>query len=292
MKARAVDAAHKNNRQQDPKIMKRHVTTHIGLITTAAILCQVLFGAVAMSQEQSQPETNEDPAATQPSINDRPSESASDDPGENDAQPYDLGSAGRGYGRGSMDYGRTFGGGGGGPLGGGMMSRWDGGGEYPSDELDAAVEFMREHSPKRWEMLERRQGPIFPQTMRFIMSRYRNLKNLEREDSKLYKLRLQQLTIEDSIFAMNREMRQPISDERRQEILKEMRARVEESVDVWIEEREHRLARLEATVNRERERLESDRGRRQLMIDNRLERELDRVSEFIAVPPPPVLPPR
>lgn len=175
------------------------------------------------------------------------------------------------------------------PYGRSFMGGWGPGPavDVSDEDWQAASTFMREHSPNRWAVFERlseaspRRGPV----MRMILARYRNLANVKEEDSELYELRVQQLALEDAIWGLLREMRSnQTSEERRTEIQAELREKVAQSVDTWIKERQRRLARLEETLKQERARLEADLKRIDTMVENRLQRELERASDYMGFP--------
>jgi len=170
-----------------------------------------------------------------------------------------------------------------------FMGRWGmgmGAPDITDEDWDAASNFMREHSPNRWQLFERlsdgspRRGPV----MRMILARYQNLQSLKEEDVTLYDLRLQQLTLEDSIWGIVREMRTQIAEDRRTVLQSQLREKVSFAVDVWMKERDRRLQRLEETLKAERERLAADQKRREEMIENRLQRELERTPDVMAFP--------
>jgi hypothetical protein len=172
-------------------------------------------------------------------------------------------------------YGRSF------------MGRWGGpGGDFTDEDWEAAEAFMQEHSPNRWKLFEQlpegspRRGPV----MRMIIARYRNLQSTREEDAALYELRLQQLTLEDGIWFTVREMRNQVSDEQRATLETNLRDKVAAAVDVWLKERERRLQRLEETLKLERERLATDLNRREEMVENRLQREMEKSSDFMSFP--------
>ena len=139
-----------------------------------------------------------------------------------------------------------------------------------------AREFMRAHSPKRFEVFEMLPDDV-PQkraARQFILMRHTNIKEIEQTDPPAYQARVRRMELEDEIFGLSVDLRR-VNESEQADLRTRLRTRVGEMVDLLIKDRESRITRLEAMVKEERERLASFREGREELIDRKFEQELN-----------------
>jgi len=139
-----------------------------------------------------------------------------------------------------------------------------------------AREFMRAHSPKRFEVFEMLPDDV-PQkraARQFILMRHTNIKEIEQTDPPAYQARVRRMELEDEIFGLSVDLRR-VNESEQADLRTRLRTRVGEMVDLLIKDRESRITRLEGMLKEERERLASFREGREELIDRKFEQELN-----------------
>src|SRR5205823_1241949 len=117
---------------------------------------------------------------------------------------------------------------------------------------DAANQFMKEHSPKRYEAMQKlskeRQEPLKNNVFR----RYRILEALRLNDSDIYDLHVKRVGVEDEIFELTRDLRNASSTEE-DKVRKTLHDKIGELLDLEIEERKIRINRWKKLIAQEQE---------------------------------------
>lgn len=129
-----------------------------------------------------------------------------------------------------------------------VPARWDFG-PPPEPELQKAVAFLKENSPRRAAMVEAMVQSRYG-LRRQIYMRYREMKVLEVEDPKLYDIKLRQLRVEDEMFGEAMAVRNPRQDSKlaSEEHHQRLEKAAMDFVDLRIEERKHLIAKLQSAV--------------------------------------------
>jgi hypothetical protein len=201
-----------------------------------------------------------------------------------------AGNRGNGGGRGFDRGGEKGGGGGerGGPGG------WQGpGGDWNSEQAKqfrAEVEkFCEAHSPNRWADLkgalssERKPSRLGGMTLR-----YAGLKQLQKEDPKLYDIKVKQIEIEDAEYGLLKQLKTSEDEHRNTEELRaKLRAKSLEYVAQRLEERNHRIERLKELVQKEQDKLANDQKDKDKLTDDRVKEMIAEGVEFFNPTPPP-----
>jgi hypothetical protein len=140
-----------------------------------------------------------------------------------------------------------------------------------------AFDFFAEHSPLRAkafeEMSEKQREKLKP----LILDRYATImKPAGKADPDIRALKIQQLDIEDSIFGIKQTLDRPAAPAETVARLKgQLREKVKELVESRMNEREHRLSRLESLLKKEREQLTADQQHKDQLVENRYQEVLN-----------------
>ncbi len=137
-------------------------------------------------------------------------------------------------------------------------------------ETEDIAAFMREFAPARWAALESlpEAGAVRRSVMVYVAARWRHLQILREEDTQLYDIKVQQMTVEDAIYGLLARTRTPAEREPLRKILRE---KVTELVKLGLKEREHRIERLRQSLKVEEDRLTRDRGTTTRMVERRVD---------------------
>lgn len=140
---------------------------------------------------------------------------------------------------------------------------------FTDAELADAVDFMKVHAPNRLKASANIRTPEYKERFeRFIVNQKRNLDKLKTDSPKIYELRVQEMTINDDIFEICRQMRDASRNRRPTAKLEsDLHAKVEELFDIGIQERKVRIDRLEEMLAQQKKALESDQNNRDRMIE-------------------------
>jgi hypothetical protein len=143
-------------------------------------------------------------------------------------------------------------------------------------------QFARENMPNLWASLQASiadepldPGGFHPRTgrlMGFARMRFLQHERIRREQPELEEVHLKQIRTLDEAFGLVEAWRRAPDGPEKEAARQKLREKFSEVVEIMIEEREQRLARLKDAVRREEERLASDKENRQRMIEQRLER--------------------
>jgi hypothetical protein len=149
----------------------------------------------------------------------------------------------------------------------------------PSDDQVAKAEaFVQEHSPNRFKAYKNAVGPSRPFLVRSIVRGYLELKALENEDSALYSMKLDQLTVEDGIFGMVAAARE--SQLPKEKLREQVRPLVKELLAKRKQEMQHRIDKLEIAKIAETRRLNELNNIGESWIDTRIDEEMGRNGRF------------
>ncbi len=163
-------------------------------------------------------------------------------------------------------------------------------GDSPSTEEWTQVrDFMREHSPRRWELFQQmpEESERYEPIRRFILTRWRNLqtaKSQQEQHPALYEARVRRLELEDHVFGLVSDMRQ--TPDRKPVLREQLRKEVAELVGLGFAERQNRLDHLSRMLQSETEQLAQDRANENAMIKAQMEMFLTQGGDSLDNPPP------
>jgi hypothetical protein len=149
--------------------------------------------------------------------------------------------------------------------------------ERPTPEQWAETEaFLKEHSPHRWDAyLQLPENNPRKQALKaFIYARYASLRDLADHDEKLYKIRVDQLGVEDRIYGLLHDLKGAGEPAQQQDLKASLREAVSKWVDLNLGERKIRIQRLETALKVEQEKLAKDEKAREAFVDRQLEQVL------------------
>ena len=154
----------------------------------------------------------------------------------------------------------------------------------PSEaEFKAAADAMRKHAPNWWRRFENAPpgAPRRRLMMRAVVERHRELQRIEKRDPEQHAREIRQLELEDEILGLAprlwRERDSAAGDF--EEMKSRLREKVEQLIDLRIQNREARLERLTETLNAEKRRLEADKQARDKTVEQRYQAILNRKLE-------------
>lgn len=136
--------------------------------------------------------------------------------------------------------------------------------------------FMKENSPKRWEIFESlpEASALRERARNMLVVKYRMLAKTKLDDSALYATLVQRVKLEDTIFALVTALRKAKTEagSNTDSVRKEFRTQVTALVDLGTTERRQRIERLEKSLLAEREKLAADQRHRGEIIEDRMHR--------------------
>jgi hypothetical protein len=189
-------------------------------------------------------------------------------------EPQQGGTGGGTGGGGSRDGNRRFEHGGGpGPGFGGR-----GGFGEPSPEdwqkyKEQLKAFCLQHSPRRWQEIEERaQRPGTRMRILSMSGKFKELQKYEKEDPTLYGIKVRQIEVEDAEYGLITDLKAlDKSDEKGAADLRaKLRQQNGEYVKLRLQERAHRIDRLNRMIQREKEQLAADQQGVDRLADERL----------------------
>lgn len=113
-----------------------------------------------------------------------------------------------------------------------------------ADDVSETEKFVRENSPNRYKGMK--QGKLKPGPV--MVSRFREMRNLQAEDKVLYDIRVEQMKQEDEIFPVISRVRENPSDPAARAQLHEL---VGKLVDLRKREHDYRIKKLEDLLKAE-----------------------------------------
>jgi hypothetical protein len=155
-----------------------------------------------------------------------------------------------------------------------------------ASERDEAAAFIHDHSPHRALLLDMmRPGTRDLVLNTFVVTRYRQMSRFQNSDPELYKVLIQQFEAQDQVLGDMEQLSrseaaattQPTTSpsEAQTAVAAALHDEIAKLVDLNLQQRQERLARLRDTVSREENRLARDMDRRDVLVDSAYRRALD-----------------
>jgi hypothetical protein len=151
------------------------------------------------------------------------------------------------------------------------MDRADRVGSRESREADwdEALKFFQKHSPRRVAAWEGMNEPRKTRYKALFIARYRLVTGLTKDDLQLRRIKVNQIEIEDHIFAIKSQLSEGnLTPADVEQLKQELRGKVKELVASRMDERKERIARLETLLKLEKDRLQKDLARKEQLIES------------------------
>lgn len=146
----------------------------------------------------------------------------------------------------------------------------------PIDEnkWNDAMEFMRQHSPRRLAfVLSLPEGQFRDGIRRYILGRYRDLQNLsDQNETELRELVVKRLELEDQAWGLSVDLAESKNADEQSRLHKELSEQVRQLVMLGFQERQLRIGRLERAVQTEKDKLAADQNRTEEVVAEQLNR--------------------
>jgi hypothetical protein len=146
-------------------------------------------------------------------------------------------------------------------------------GRGPDARRSEAWEFFRKYSQRRAEAIGALPQEKQERMRRLITVRYGGIGLIEKENPKLFDLKVKEVQAEDKIFALKGELAD--SPEKGDQIRADLRKKVEELVELRMEERKQRIERLKGQLEFEEKQLKDDQTKKEKMVEKQYEKVLD-----------------
>ncbi len=130
-----------------------------------------------------------------------------------------------------------------------------------AQDWEQAMNFMKEHSPKRWALLPEMSDGLRQAIQERMFMRYRQLERWKSLDKEMHEIGMRRLAVEDELWTARWTVRysnKPLSLEE----LSKVREKVAAYVDLGLEERELRIQRLRDVLRREEAFLAAEKAQR------------------------------
>jgi len=131
--------------------------------------------------------------------------------------------------------------------------------------------FCKEHAPKRWAAMGADKNPMKFGGMYF---RFRGLMVLEKQDPALYEIKVRQIEIDDEEYGLMKEVRaarEKADVAELDRLTARLRDLSQEYISSRINERTHRIASLEKTIEAEKAALAADQQSKDKLIKDRVD---------------------
>jgi hypothetical protein len=148
--------------------------------------------------------------------------------------------------------------------------RGRGGGWRPSDEdWNEISAFMKQYSPKRWEVYQK-LPPDRQQSLQIIVARrYRLMQWVRNTDPELYEIQKTRWILGDEIFGLTQDLK-AANSATEPGVRQKLKDKIGQFVDLGVQERKTRVARWEKNIANERELITRETRDREEIIRNRL----------------------
>jgi len=142
-------------------------------------------------------------------------------------------------------------------------------------EIDEMNQFMGEHSPNRmaWLKRVRRGGPFFSL---IAWGRYRNLREIEKDDHELYEIKLREIKAEDDVFGLLNKPSGPATGGAESDLAGLLRQQIVILVQARFDERQHRIQKMERALEDAKAKLEADRANMDAIVTEKVKALLER----------------
>jgi hypothetical protein len=155
-----------------------------------------------------------------------------------------------------------------------------------ASERDEAAAFIHEHSSNRAKLLDMMRPATRELVLNtFVVSRYRQMSRFQNSDPELYKVLVEQFEAQDQVLGDMEQLSHSEAAATTEPTTSPSAAQTAASValhdeiaklvDLNLQQRQARLARLRETISREEDRLARDMDRRDVLVDNAYRRALD-----------------
>jgi len=135
-----------------------------------------------------------------------------------------------------------------------------------AEEWAKTAEFMKQNAPERFGLyLSMREGPAKEQLRQVLVNRWRRLEEIQTQMPKLYDVKVKEVRLDDQIFQIGREMKKA-SGSVKEQLRSDLKTKVAELFDNGLEERQLRIADLEARLKKQQQLLEADNKNRDRLI--------------------------
>jgi hypothetical protein len=153
---------------------------------------------------------------------------------------------------------------------------------WTDQDADAAAPWLKEHSPKRWQVVINMpddQRPMRKYRLKGTLIRvYKNVQNLQKDDPELAQIVTNRVELEDAVFglvAQYREAKRAGDTSKQSSFQHDIQQKVVDLVETNIKERKARIARLERTLDQERTKLATDEKGKDQLVEKRLHNLID-----------------
>lgn len=136
-----------------------------------------------------------------------------------------------------------------------------------------AWDFFRTYSRRRAEAIRALPQEKQERVRGLITARYGGIWLIETQNPKLFDLKIKQVQAEDDIFGLKGELAE--NPGKGDQIRAELRKKVEELVELRMDERKQRIERLKKQLGDEEKQLKEDQAKKEKMVEKQYERVLD-----------------
>ena len=141
------------------------------------------------------------------------------------------------------------------------------GGVRDREDWSEVEAFMKQYSPRRWEMYQKLPPERQQQIQITVYRRYRLMQWFKSSDSEVYELQKTRWILGDEIFALSQELKSRSANEQTRQKLRE---KIGQFVDLGVQERKMRISRWEKMIANERELIAHETRDRDQIIKNRM----------------------
>jgi hypothetical protein len=136
------------------------------------------------------------------------------------------------------------------------------GGNPSPEDLKADEQWMEENAPRRWEYYQSLVATHQPGANRmfreFILPRIHQIKWLEKNDPKLYDLRMQRVKLEDDAFGLLEDLNTAADPKIKATLTGQLKQKLADMYDNTLSERQQRIDELTASLQSAQKELTAD----------------------------------
>ncbi len=158
-----------------------------------------------------------------------------------------------------------------------FRARVMGTGRYYSSgaDWDDMIKFLQTNAPHRARVIDETDAWDNPTARNALLKRWRDYRFVEEHFPEVADLRVKRFQIEDQIFGLELQVKRDPSI--LESIRPEIRLKAAVLVDLSIQERQRRIAKLQNLLQQEQQRLADEQTQQNAQVDQRTQRIMDRI---------------
>lgn len=142
----------------------------------------------------------------------------------------------------------------------------------PTDaQWNEMLAFMKQHAPRRAIVLASMPSERAQRIKIFAYGRYKELMELQKEDPDIYNKRIHNMELEDAAFGLVMDIKKQTDPKQKEAMTQQLREKVAQIVQAWLDERQHRIEKVEQSLAKEKDVLAKNRKNIDELVKQRMD---------------------